>query len=76
MLKAAGGSVWSELKGTDSEKRLPLMDEGRVPDFFDHWMEEYISKVGADQPGIGQQTPEHTEKTEPNAKDTRRNWRP
>jgi hypothetical protein len=57
MSKAVGGGVWSELKGTDSEKLLPLMDEGRVPDFFDRWMEEYISKVGADQPGIGQQTP-------------------
>jgi hypothetical protein len=34
------------------------MDQGRVPDFFDHWMEEYISKVAADQPEIGHQTPE------------------
>jgi hypothetical protein len=48
MLKTVGGSVWCEMKGTDSEKRLPAMDEGRVPDFFDHWMEEYVSKVAAD----------------------------
>jgi hypothetical protein len=54
ILKTAGGSICSESEGA----------EGRVSDFFDHWMEEYISKVAADQPGIGQQTPEHTDKTD------------
>lgn len=63
-MKTVGGSIWSESKGTDSEKRLPLIHEGRVPDFFDYWMEEYISKVAAEQPGIGQGTPEHTGKTD------------
>ena len=71
MSKAVGGSVWSELKGTDSEKRLPPMDEGRVPDFFDHWMEEYISKVAADHPEIGQQTLEHRDKIEVDEKERR-----
>jgi len=58
-LNTVGGSVWSELKGNDSEKPLPLTDEGRVPDFFDHWMEEYISKVAADQPGTGRRQSTH-----------------
>ena len=55
MLKTVGGSIWSELRDSDSEKPLPLMDEEHVPDFFDHWMEEYISKVAADQPRAGRQ---------------------
>ena len=38
ILKTVDGSIWSELKGT--ENRLPVVDEGRIPDFFDHWMEE------------------------------------
>lgn len=70
MLKAVGGSVWPELKGTDSKKRPLLMDEGRVPDFFDQWMEEYTFKVEADQPGTGQQ-PKHRDKTEADEKDKR-----
>ena len=60
----------SDLKGAGSEKRLLRMDEGHVPDFFDHWMEEYISKVAADQPGTGQQTPELAGKAEAHGKDT------
>jgi hypothetical protein len=55
MLKTVGGNIWSELKDSDSEKPLPLMDEEQIPDFFDHWMEEYISKVAADQPRAGRQ---------------------
>jgi len=69
MLKTVGGSVWSELKGRDSEKDLPLMDEGRIPDFFDHWMEEYTSKVAANHPHTGQQTPEYTERKEVDRKE-------
>ena len=65
MLKTVGGSIRSELKDTDSEKPLPLMDEEHVPDFFDHWMEEYISKVAADQPRTGRQTPDHTDRSKP-----------
>ena len=49
------------------------MDEDHVPDFFDHWMEEYISKVAAEQPGTGEQAAEHKEKAEANGKDTARN---
>ena len=49
------------------------MNEDHVPDFFDHWMEEYISKVAADQPGTGEQAAEHTEKAEATGKDTARN---
>ena len=77
MLKTVGGSIRSELKDTDSEKPLPLMDEEHVPDFFDHWMEEYISKVAADQPRTGRQTPEHTDETKADGKDARRSrsWR-
>ena len=47
------------------------MDEDPVPDFFDHWMEEYVSKVAAEQPGTGEQAAEHTEKAD--GKDTARN---
>jgi len=55
-------NIPSDLKGNDSEKRPVLMDEGHVPDFFDHWMEEYVSKVVSYQPGPGEQAAEHTEK--------------
>jgi hypothetical protein len=72
MWSTAGGSVRSESKGTESQKRPLLMDEGHVPDFFDHWMEEYISKVAADQPATGQQTQEHTDKTEADGKETQK----
>jgi hypothetical protein len=47
MLKNAGGSVGSDSERTAAEERPLLTDEGRVPDFFDHWMEEYASKVAA-----------------------------
>jgi len=63
----------SDLKGIDSEKRPVLMDEDHVPDFFDHWMEEYASKVAVAQPGTGEQATEHTEKAEAHGKDTARN---
>ena len=66
-------NIPSDLKGTDSEKRPVLMDEDPVPDFFDHWMEEYVSKVAADQPGTGEQAAEHTEKAEADRKDIARN---
>ena len=64
-------NIPSDLKSTDSEKRPVLMDEDPVPDFFDHWMEEYVSKVAAEQPGTGEQAAEHTEKAD--GKDTARN---
>lgn len=63
-------NIPSDLKGTDSEKRPVLTDEDPVPDFFDHWMEEYISKVAADQPGTGEQAAEHAEKAKADGKDT------
>jgi len=66
-------NIPSDLKGTDSEKRAVLMEEDHVPDFFDHWMEEYVSKVAADQPGTGEQAAEHPEKAEADGKDTARN---
>jgi hypothetical protein len=66
-------NIPSDLKGTDSEKRPVLTDEDHVPDFFDHWMEEYISKVAADQPGTGEQAAEHTEKAEADGKRHRTN---
>jgi len=67
-------NIPSDLTGTDSEKRPVLIDEDHVPDFFDHWMEEYFSKVAAaDQPGTGEQAAEHTEKAEADGKDTARN---
>jgi hypothetical protein len=66
-------NIPSDLKGTDSEKRPVLMEEDPVPDFFDHWMEEYVSKVAAEQPGTGEQAPERTEKAEADGKDTARN---
>ena len=66
-------NIPSDLKGTISEKRPVLTDEDHVPDFFDHWMEEYVSKVAADQPGTGEQAAEHTEKAEADGKDTARN---
>ena len=65
--------MWPELKGTHSEEGPFLIDESRVPHFFDHWIDEYTSKVAADQPGTGQQMAEHTEKTEADGKDTARN---
>ena len=63
-------NIPSDLTGTDSEKRPVLMDEDHVPDFFDRWMEEYVSKVAAEQPGTGEQAPEHTEKNEADGRDT------
>jgi hypothetical protein len=48
MLKIAGGSDGSELEGISAEKRPLLTDDGRVPDFFDCWMEEYTAKVAGD----------------------------
>jgi hypothetical protein len=71
--KNIGGRVWSELKGAHSEERPFLIDGSRVPDFFDHWIDEYTSKVAADQPGTGEQAAEHTEKAEADGKDTARN---
>jgi len=65
--------VWSELKGTHSEERPFLIDESRVPDFFDHWIDEYTCKVAADQPVTGEQAAKHTEKAEADGKDTARN---
>jgi hypothetical protein len=50
MLKTAGGSVGSDSERTAAEERPLLIDENRVPDFFDHWMEEYASKVAPRSP--------------------------
>lgn len=42
MLKTAGRNVRSEWESTDAEKRPLLADQDSVPDFFDHWLEEYV----------------------------------
>ena len=52
------------------------MDEGRVPDFFDHWMEEYISKVAEISLRSGIRRPSQRNKSEVAMKKRRsRNWR-
>jgi len=67
-------NIPSDLTGTDSEKRTVLIDEDHVPDFFAHWMGEYLSKVtAADKSGTGEQAAEHTEKAEAKGRDTARN---
>jgi hypothetical protein len=45
MLKTTGRSVGSDLEDADVTKRQYLPEEARIPDFFDHWMEEYAGKI-------------------------------
>jgi len=42
-------SVGPDSEGIDSDKRALLADEAYTPDFFDHWLEEYASKLAEDQ---------------------------
>jgi len=45
MLETAVRSIGPDSEDTDSEKPALLADEPYTPDFFDHWMEEYASRV-------------------------------
>jgi hypothetical protein len=45
MLTTVNGTAGPDTENTDSEQRERHLDEPYVPDFFDHWMEEYASSV-------------------------------
>jgi hypothetical protein len=45
MLEIAVRSIGPDPEGTNSNKPALLADEAYTPDFFDHWMEDYASKV-------------------------------
>jgi hypothetical protein len=49
MLETAVRCVGPDSEGTDSDKRGLLTDEAYIPDFFDHWLEQYAAKVAEDQ---------------------------
>jgi hypothetical protein len=49
VLETAVRSIGPDSEDTDSEKPALLADEAYTPDFFDHWMEDYASKVAEDQ---------------------------
>jgi len=49
MLEAEVRSIGPDSGDTDSKKSVLLADEAYTPDFFDHWMEDYASKVAEDQ---------------------------
>lgn len=48
MLKIDGARVESDAEVADMEERQHLPEEVRIPDFFDHWMEEYAYKIVTD----------------------------
>jgi hypothetical protein len=45
MLNTTGRSVGSDLENAHVGKPQYLPEEARIPDFFDHWMEEYAGKI-------------------------------